>query len=224
MSSSSQGTLSPREVLGFANKLLEDATAAGDPTLKTALCSYVDKTFSLLSASVITALLPQTSSEDRNADGSAENRQLILQSRDDSNLHQIPQPWFASAKNHSNLDAKLQELKYLRLRKLVNDIYVSPQAKANFQASNTALFPLMDKMQEFLDSDRQVFLLLGDSGGGKSTFNRHLESYLWDKYQGSGAIPLYISLSAIEEPNTDMIAKQLRRFNFSETQIQELKR
>ncbi|KAF9099511.1 WD_REPEATS_REGION domain-containing protein, partial [Mortierella sp. AD031] len=97
-------------------------------------------------------------------------------------------------------------------------------AKANLQASNTALFPLMDKMQEFLDSDRQVFLLLGDSGGGKSTFNRHLESYLWDKYQGSGAIPLYISLPAIEEPNTDMIAKQLRRFNFSETQIQELKR
>ncbi|KAF9099497.1 Transducin (beta)-like 1 X-linked receptor 1 [Mortierella sp. AD031] len=157
-------------------------------------------------------------------DGNVEKRQCILQSWDDSSLHQSPHPWPASSKSHPNLDARLQELKRLRLQELVNGIYIPPQAKASLQASNTALFPLMDKTQEFPGSDRQVFLLLGDSGAGKSTFNRHLESYLWDKYEDGGPIPLHISLPAIKEPDTDMIAKQLQRLVFSETQIQELKR
>ncbi|KAF9087854.1 hypothetical protein BGX23_007819 [Mortierella sp. AD031] len=81
----------------------------------------------------------------------------------------------------------------------------------------------MEKIRDFLDSDRQVFLLLGDSGTGKSTFNRHLESYLWDEYQDGDPIPPHISLPATEKPDTDMISKQLRRLDFSDTQIQELK-
>jgi len=81
----------------------------------------------------------------------------------------------------------------------------------------------MEKVKEFLASDQMVFLLLGDSGVGKSTFNRELECHLWKKYKMGGTIPLHINLPAIEKPEQDMIAKQLRRAEFTETQIRELK-
>jgi len=81
----------------------------------------------------------------------------------------------------------------------------------------------MEKVNNFLESDQMVFLLLGDSGAGKSTFNRELECHLWRSYKKTGAIPLYINLPAIEKPEHDMIAKQLRRADFTEPQIRELK-
>ncbi|KAK3824918.1 MAG: hypothetical protein J3Q66DRAFT_326361 [Benniella sp.] len=82
----------------------------------------------------------------------------------------------------------------------------------------------MEEMEQFLESDQVVFLVLGDSGAGKSTFNRALECSLWKKYKKkSGIIPLYISLPAIDKPEHDMIAKQLRKAEFTETQIRELK-
>ncbi|KAF9108192.1 high-affinity Zn(2+) transporter zrt1 [Mortierella sp. GBA35] len=147
----------------------------------------------------------------------------ILESHVDPDLHQLSQPWSNSFADHSRLDAELQKLKQRRLLQLDNGIYIPPQANVNLQAPNTVLFPLMEKIRDFLDSDRQVFLLLGDSGTGKSTFNRHLESYLWDEYQDGDPIPPHISFPATEKPDTDMISKQLRRLDFSDTQIQELK-
>ncbi|KAF8931792.1 hypothetical protein BGZ47_011689 [Haplosporangium gracile] len=48
-------------------------------------------------------------------------------------------------------------------------------AKSNLQSSDDTLFPLMDKVKDFLAGDCQVMLILGDSGAGKSTFNRHLD-------------------------------------------------
>ncbi|KAF9156173.1 hypothetical protein BG015_006909 [Linnemannia schmuckeri] len=77
-------------------------------------------------------------------------------------------------------------------------------------------------VQEFLASDKQVMLILGDSDAGKSTF-KHLESELLRFYKSGDAIPLFISLPGIDEPNKDMIEKQLRAINFSDEQIHELK-
>jgi WD40 repeat protein len=68
-----------------------------------------------------------------------------------------------------------------------------------------------------------VFLVLGDSGAGKSTFNRELECHLWHSYKKGGTIPLHINLPAIEKPEHDIIAKQLRKAEFTEPQIRELK-
>jgi WD40 repeat protein len=81
----------------------------------------------------------------------------------------------------------------------------------------------MEKVEEFLASEQKVFLLLGDSGAGKSTFNRELEYHLWQEYKKGGTIPLHINLPAIEKPEHDMIAKQLRKVEFTEPQIRELK-
>ncbi|KAF9079473.1 WD_REPEATS_REGION domain-containing protein, partial [Mortierella sp. AD031] len=75
----------------------------------------------------------------------------------------------------------------------------------------------------FLISERQVMLILGDSGSGKSTFNRHLEHQLWTEYKQGGPIPLFINLPAIDRPDRDLIGKQLKLNNFKDDQIQEMK-
>ncbi|KAG0366330.1 WD_REPEATS_REGION domain-containing protein, partial [Mortierella sp. AD032] len=115
-------------------------------------------------------------------------------------------------------------LKKRRLEEEQQLVYIPPMAKANLQANDDELFLLMDKVQEFLVNDRQVMLILGDSGSGKSTFNKHLELMLLQSYTRGGCIPLSIYLPAIREPEEDMVAKQLRNYNFTEEQIQEMKR
>lgn len=123
----------------------------------------------------------------------------------------------------SSIEYGLQALRIRRLKEHYQPVYVPPMAKANLQAHNDALFSLMDKAQEFLASNRQVMLTLGDSGAGKSTFNRHLEHYLWINYFKGNPIPLFINLPTIREPQDDMIAKQLRIHGFADDQIMEMK-
>ncbi|KAG9067049.1 hypothetical protein KI688_012961 [Linnemannia hyalina] len=121
------------------------------------------------------------------------------------------------------LEYELYKLRMRRLDDAKLSIYISPMAKANLQAQDNEVFPLMEKMQEFLTSGRQVMLILGDSGAGKSTFNKHLEHRLWTEYKRGGPIPLFINLPALERPVKDLMGEQLREHNFSEEQIQELK-
>jgi WD40 repeat protein len=96
-------------------------------------------------------------------------------------------------------------------------------AKPSLKAKDDDMFSLMEKTEEFLASERQVMLVLGDSGAGKSTFNRHLEHRLWNDYKPGNPIPLFINLPAIDRPDQDMVAKQLRVHSFSEEQIMEIK-
>ena len=120
-----------------------------------------------------------------------------------------------------DVEGNLRRLRRQRLREPSNAVYVPPQAKANLH--DDIRFPLMEKVEEFLESDQKVLLLLGDSGAGKSTFNRALEYHLWQEYKKGGTIPLHINLPSIEKPEHDMIAKQLRRVDVTEPQIRELK-
>ncbi|KAG0300523.1 WD_REPEATS_REGION domain-containing protein, partial [Linnemannia gamsii] len=121
------------------------------------------------------------------------------------------------------IENSLMALKVRRVEEYRQPVYIPPMAKANLQAKDEDLFPLMAKVQEFLDSDRQVMLILGDSGAGKSTFNRHLEHHLWTHYTNGDPIPLIINLPAIERPDQDMITKQLQMHDISNDQIQEMK-
>ncbi|KAF9993016.1 hypothetical protein BGZ80_008311, partial [Entomortierella chlamydospora] len=123
--------------------------------------------------------------------------------------------------NKSDVETSLRQLKLERLKGQGGDVYISPRAKASQRATDD--FDLTSKVQEFLTSDRKVFLILGDSGAGKSTFNRALEVSLWDNYKISGRIPLFIHLPAIEKPERDLIAGRLRKASFTESQIFELK-
>ncbi|KAF9556933.1 hypothetical protein EC968_007877 [Mortierella alpina] len=127
--------------------------------------------------------------------------------------------------NKPDVEEDLRKLRQQRLKERGDAVYIPPQAKANLKASDDVLFSLTEKVEEFLAStDQKVLLLLGDSGSGKSTFNRELEHNLWLTYEKvKGRIPLHINLSAIDRPEQDMMAKQLRKFEFSNSQIRELK-
>ncbi|KAG0245111.1 hypothetical protein BGX31_007955 [Mortierella sp. GBA43] len=122
-----------------------------------------------------------------------------------------------------DVEGVLRQLKKQRLKARRNAIYIPPQAKPNLQASEESRFSLMEAAKGSLANKEQVFLVLGDSGSGKSTFSRELECQLWHEYKKNGPIPLHINLPAIDKPEHDMIAKQLRKAEFTEPQIRELK-
>ncbi|KAF9140316.1 hypothetical protein BGX30_006725, partial [Mortierella sp. GBA39] len=84
-------------------------------------------------------------------------------------------------------------------------------------------FSLRDKVNDFLVSDQQVFLIIGDSGAGKSTFNRYLEQELWKAYKQGDPIPLFINLPTIEKPQKELLSEYLRNNQFSEKDIPYLK-
>ena len=122
-----------------------------------------------------------------------------------------------------DVEGALRQLRRHRLKERGNAVYIPPQAKASLQARDEACFPLMERVDDFMASDHEVLLLLGVSGAGKSTFNRELECRLWQSYKKNAPIPLHINLPAIDKPEHDMIVKQLRRAEFTEPQIRELK-
>ncbi|KAF9129616.1 hypothetical protein BGW39_003981 [Mortierella sp. 14UC] len=111
-----------------------------------------------------------------------------------------------------------------RLLKLVLDV-----PNVQYDLSQLKRQRMKDNRQElyFLASNRLVLLILGDSGSGKSTFNRHLERELWKKYQPGkekDPVPLYINLAACTHPDVDMIDEELKRHYISEpNKLKELK-
>ncbi|KAK3824095.1 MAG: WD40-repeat-containing domain protein [Linnemannia elongata] len=131
-------------------------------------------------------------------------------------------PVLTKVQNIFYLERELHNLRRKRLEVDQETVYIPPMAKADLKASDDNVSSLMNKVQEFLDSTRQVMLILGDSGAGKSAFNRYLERKLWTEYKENGRIPLFISLPAIPNPGVDMIAKQLRIHDFQHDQIKEM--
>jgi predicted AAA+ superfamily ATPase len=82
-----------------------------------------------------------------------------------------------------DVERQIRQLRRQRLKEHGgNAVYIQPQGIANLQAREDTRFPLMEKVEQFLESDQKVFLLLGESGAGKSTFNRELERQLWEAY------------------------------------------
>ncbi|KAF9991556.1 hypothetical protein BGZ80_009044, partial [Entomortierella chlamydospora] len=118
-------------------------------------------------------------------------------------------PLLDCVQNKPDVETPLRKLRRERLKGRGGDVYISPRAKTTPKATDH--FDLTAKVQEFLASARKVFLLLGDSGAGKSTFNRALEINLWDNYDKiNGRIPLFIHLPTIKESERDLIAKRLK--------------
>jgi hypothetical protein len=123
--------------------------------------------------------------------------------------------------NKPDVEGGLHLLRKQRLKERGDILHIHPQAKAALYALDDKRIPLM--VEEFLRSDQKVFLLLGDSGADKYTFNQQLECDLWQRYKKTGRIPLHINLAAIDKPEQDLVAKHLRKVEFTEPEIRELK-
>ncbi|OAQ23141.1 YVTN repeat-like/Quino protein amine dehydrogenase [Linnemannia elongata AG-77] len=132
-------------------------------------------------------------------------------------------PLLARVQSIPQVEYKLQALKMLRLNDYKQAVYIPPMTKPSLQAPDDRLFPLMKNVEEFLAGEGQVMLILGDSGAGKSTFNRHLENQLWQDYKPGDRIPLLINLPSLERPERKLVVEQLRFHGFSEEQTLELK-
>ncbi|KAG9064402.1 hypothetical protein KI688_003590 [Linnemannia hyalina] len=132
-------------------------------------------------------------------------------------------PLLAKVQEIPKLEYDLHVLRLMRIADYKQAVYIDPMAKLNLQDTDDNLFPLMDKVRDFIASGSQVMLVLGDSGAGKSTFNRHLEHELWQEYNAGGRIPLFVNLPSLERPEKDLVGEQLRTYNFLEDQIRELK-
>ena len=132
-------------------------------------------------------------------------------------------PTLAKIQKISPLEYDLHRLRVLRLKKSNQGVYIPPLAKPSLKAKDEDVFLLMEKIKEFLAGGRQVMLVLGDSGAGKSTFNRHLEHRLWTDYKPGDPIPLFINLPTVDRPDQDLVTKQLTIHRFSDDQIMEIK-
>ncbi len=103
--------------------------------------------------------------------------------------------------------------------------YVEPEGQDSAYAK--VRFPLLSKVQEFFASNKKVFLLLGEAGAGKSTFNRYLTRGLWEGYRKdtSQPIPLFIALAEFPPSgkNEDLIEKYLLHKGFKQRSIDALR-
>ncbi|KAG0277213.1 hypothetical protein BGZ96_002953, partial [Linnemannia gamsii] len=80
----------------------------------------------------------------------------------------------------------------------------------------------MAAVLDFLNSKRRVFLLLGDTGSGKSTFCKQFLLNLWRDYKQGGRIPIFVDLRDIERPQDDLIVTRLQEYGFSDANCREL--
>lgn len=142
----------------------------------------------------------------------------------------LPKPWSSSllkeVNNTPEIDLHLERLWIKRIgeyKKLAE--FIPPMSKTSVHApNNDNLVPLDDGVTEFVASNREVMLILGDSGAGKSTFNEWLEHDMWTKYKPGGWIPLFIDLKLMDRPDQDVMRKHLHDLGmFKKDEIDEPK-
>ncbi|KAG0274692.1 hypothetical protein BGZ96_004140, partial [Linnemannia gamsii] len=102
--------------------------------------------------------------------------------------------------------------------------YVPPLGKKTLDASDLSTFPLMPATMGFVQGERQVMLLMGDAGSGKTHFLRQLERELWNRYTGpNNPIPILINLPEFIKTAPNLLKQVLKSKGFDKHQIRHLK-
>ena len=133
----------------------------------------------------------------------------------------------AQRSQYLSLNQKLEQLK----EKVLQDNYLTKELAAYIPVmASRSLFDPKEKPFDldqaiitFLNSSNPIFLLLGESGGGKSTYLRFLERKLWQNWSETKPIPLFINLPALRTPFHEAINEALKTLGFTEAECKELK-
>ena len=112
---------------------------------------------------------------------------------------------------------KIQELrqKVLTDPQIIKELATYIPIRGSYNLAYTNPFNLKIKTKEFLSSsDQKVLLLLGSGGGGKSTFNHYLHKILWEEYKDGDPIVLFIPLTSLNNPETELLPEYLKNFGY----------
>lgn len=151
-----------------------------------------------------------------------QSQSVVLQS------NKAPLAFLGLEKDISTLEAQYaKELEDVDEVRDALAMYVAPQGKLTVDSSEQ--FDLESKVRAFLASDKKVFLLLGEAGSGKSTFNRYLAHRLWDDYNKAKPsqerpIPLFIPLSTLDNSSKNLIEQYLEGQGLSTAQVEALRK
>jgi hypothetical protein len=117
-----------------------------------------------------------------------------------------------------------QDLMLARSLELYVPIIASNGIEAN-SINVTKSYTLLNNIaEEFLKSpNKLIWLVQGSASAGKSLFSRYLEKKLWDSYKEYDLIPLFISLSIINDSEKDLIKQVLKIKGISKKNIKQLK-
>ncbi|KAG0046913.1 hypothetical protein BGZ83_007941 [Gryganskiella cystojenkinii] len=119
-----------------------------------------------------------------------------------------------------------QRLHMIRCEKALHSrgIYIPLMSRTNLQDRHGGQVPLKTRVDAFRRSEKEVMLILGDSGAGKTTFLSWLEYDLWDQYSRGQPIPLFIDLkTAGDLQANDIVERKLKINNFKDDQICQLR-
>ncbi len=122
----------------------------------------------------------------------------------------------------------IEALKQAVLKTSNNDLYIPLQGKHTTNPEEEP-FDLAQKINEFFvfddanPKDPRVMLLMGDTGSGKSVFAQQVFQQLWKMRQANDPIPLWISLPELLNPFEGAVEEILKKYEFTESQILELK-
>lgn len=228
MASTSNNKLSSENVLQLVEILQPIARATEDPARRLDLCNQIDNIFARMQPTPVVMTGEDRALREQIAvafQAQAVIRGDLKEKDDDSPVESdVESVMLSDGVESKSLEAQLNALRERRTAYNHSPIYIPPMAKSSLNSNSDDSFSLIVKVREFLASERQVMLIIGDSGVGKSTFNVFLERELWENYTPGGAIPLLINLPAISDPERQLIDKQLRIYNFSDDQIYELKK
>lgn len=116
-------------------------------------------------------------------------------------------------------------LQILNDKDLLQELATYIPVRGATRVTDTDTFDLEEKMRDFfVNSQRKVLLLLGNSGGGKSTFNRYFERVLWQQYQPGQPVPIFIALPNLHNPSTELLREYFTHHGFTEKEIIVLQR
>ncbi len=96
-------------------------------------------------------------------------------------------------------------------------LYIPPSATLTQYAKST--FDLTGAVNDFIEGDKILMLILGESGSGKSFFGQALIKRKSEMFHPGDRIPLFISLPSLRNPKTNLMYEALGNHGFTKEEV-----